>query len=90
VTERYAMAWGRTTSDHRRTEELERGAWRPTQHAAVLDAVDLLWRESSVEQVQIFCEDELVSTLYRSDPRISATLAALEYAVRDIYEEDSA
>jgi hypothetical protein len=32
----------------------------------------------------------LISTLHRNDTRIRATLAALDYAVRDIYEEDSA
>jgi len=64
--------------------------WRETQHAAVLDGVDLLWREPGVHQVEIFCADQLISTLHRSDPRINATLAALEYAVREIYEEDSA
>ena len=70
--------------------ELQRGTWRETQHAAVLDAVDLLWRDPGVDEVEIFCEDERISTLRRRDPRISATLAALDYAVRDIYEEDSA
>ena len=84
------MAWARATDAVGRIRDVQRGAWRETQHAAVLDAVDLLWREPGVDQVEIFCEHQLISTLHRNDPQISATLAALEYAVRDIYEEDSA
>ncbi len=90
MSERYVMAWARATGAVGQTRALQRGVWRETQHAAVLDAVDLLWREPGVDQVEIFCEDQLISTLHRTDPRIRATLAALDYAVRDIYEEDSA
>lgn len=56
----------------------------------MLDAVDLFWRDPRVAQVKMFCEDELIGTLHGNDPRISATLAALEHAVREIYEEESA
>jgi hypothetical protein len=89
VRERYITAWG-GESGSCGTSDIQRGTWRLTQHAAVLDAVDLFWREPHIEQVDIFCEADRISTLHRSHPRISATLAALEHAVRDIYEEDSA
>jgi hypothetical protein len=84
------MAWYGESGALGDAGEIRRGNWRPTQHAAVLDAVDLFWREPRVQQVSILREDEVISTLHRTDRRISATLAALEYAVRDIYEEDSA
>ena len=88
--ERYAIVWGSETGDRGAASEVKRGNWRPTQHAAILDAVDLFWREPELEQIKIFCETELISTVRRSDARISATLAALEHAVRDSSEEDSA
>jgi hypothetical protein len=84
------MAWYGESGALGDAGEIRRGNWRATQHAAVLDAVDLFWREPRVQQVSILREDEVISTLHRTDRRISATLAALEYAVRDIYEEDSA
>jgi hypothetical protein len=90
VATRYVIAWGRTAGVLDPRQELRRATWRVTQHAAVLDAVDVLWREPSLDQVQVFCEDQLIGTLSRSDPRIGETLAALEHAVREIYEEDSA
>jgi hypothetical protein len=95
MEERYAIVWGGETG-HRgaggevRRGEVQRGQWRATQHAAILDAIDLFWREPGIEQINIFCESELLSTVRRNDPRISATLASLEQAVRDIYEEHSA
>lgn len=90
VTERYVMAWGRETGPLGQARDAQRGRWRPTEHAVVLDAVDLFWREPRVEQVDIFRGDELISTLHRNEPRIRATLTELERAVCNIYEEEPA
>jgi hypothetical protein len=90
AAEHYRVAWTEEGGAGGGGAHINRGAWRPTQHAAILDAVDLFWREQSLQRIDIFCEAERVSTLHRDDPRISATLAALEHAVRNIYDADSA
>ena len=89
MDDRYVIAWGPEVGPVGTEDRIHWGARRPTQHAAILDAIDLFWRDPGVNRVNIFCGDELISTLHRSDRRISATLAALEHAVRDIYEEES-
>ena len=88
MSKRYRMAWRAEEASRGTAAEPQRGLWRPTQHAAILDAVDLFWRDARIDEIDIFCDDGLVSTFHRSDPRISATLAALEHAVRDIYDEE--
>ncbi len=90
MAERYAIVWSGEPGTRGEPSEVKRGNWRPTQHAAILDAVDLFWREPGLERIELFCETELVTTVLRNDRRIRATLAALEHAIRDVYEEDSA
>jgi hypothetical protein len=90
VGEHYRVAWTEESGPGAGSPQLKRGAWRSTQHAAILDAVDLFWREPWLERIDIYCKSDRIDTLRRDHPRISATLAALEHAVRDIYDEESA
>jgi hypothetical protein len=90
MEERYVIVWAQPSCSISADAEERRGDWRSTQHAAILDAVDLFWRDRRVDRVDLLCETTLISTLRRDDARISATLAALEHAVREISEEESA